>query len=69
MPDQCVKEIVCTMEQFKTRLLARAGKVKREIINSKNLVYEQMVKGNMIDQMIKLIEVRLKEKRIVIGFL
>jgi hypothetical protein len=27
MPDQCVKEIVCTMEQFKNRLLARTEKV------------------------------------------
>jgi hypothetical protein len=35
MPDQCVKEIVCTMEQFKNRLLARAGKVtiQRNITN------------------------------------
>ncbi|CAF4573973.1 unnamed protein product [Rotaria socialis] len=26
MPDQCVKEIICTLEQVKNRLLARAGK-------------------------------------------
>ncbi|CAF1010829.1 unnamed protein product [Rotaria sp. Silwood1] len=47
IPDQCVKEIICAIEQFKTRLLARAGK---------------MMKGNMIDEIFKLTQNHLKEK-------
>ncbi|CAF1299789.1 unnamed protein product [Rotaria sordida] len=47
IPDQCVKEIVCAIEQFKNRLLIRA---------------EKMMNGNRIDQMFKLIENHLKEK-------
>ncbi|CAF1327921.1 unnamed protein product [Adineta steineri] len=31
IPDECIKEIVCAMEQFKTRLLARAGKMMKPI--------------------------------------
>ncbi len=54
MPDQCVKEIVCTMEQFKNRLLARAGKVNRQ--------------GNMIDEIIKFNKNRFEEKGIVKSF-
>jgi hypothetical protein len=51
MPDKCVKEIVCTMEQFKNRLLARGRKV--------------MMQGNMIDQIIELNKNRFEEKGIV----
>jgi hypothetical protein len=54
MPDQCVKEIVCSMEQFKNRLLARAGKVNRQ--------------GNMIDEIIKFNKNRFEEKGIVKSF-
>ncbi len=54
MPDQCVKEIVCSMEQFKNRLLARAGKVNRQ--------------GNMIDEIIKFNKNRFEEKGIVKNF-
>ncbi|CAF4823027.1 unnamed protein product [Rotaria socialis] len=46
MPDQCVKEIICTLEQVKNRLLARAGK---------------MMQGNTMDQIFKSIQSHLKE--------
>ncbi|CAF3931838.1 unnamed protein product [Rotaria magnacalcarata] len=46
MPDQCVKEIICTLEQVKNRLLARAGK---------------MLQGNTMDQIFKSIQSHLKE--------
>jgi hypothetical protein len=51
MPDQCVKEIVCCMEQFKNRLLARAGKM--------------IVQGSMMDQIVKLNKMRFEENGIV----
>jgi len=51
MPDECVKEIVCTMEQFKNRLLARAGKVtiQRNILLIKLfLLFKNSKKSNLI---------------------
>jgi hypothetical protein len=51
MPDQCVKEIVCCMEQFKNRILARTEKI--------------IVQGNMMDYIVKLNKNRLEENGIV----
>ena len=51
MPDQCVKEIVYCMEQFKRRILARAGKM--------------IPQGSGIDQIVKLNKTRLEESGIV----
>lgn len=51
MSDQCVKEVMCSMEQFKNRLLARGGKV--------------MSQGNMVDDIVRLTKDRFEKNGIV----
>ena len=40
MSDKCVNEVVRAVEQFKTRLLARTGKVKRSKKKSKTTMFD-----------------------------
>lgn len=52
MPNECVDEIICCMEQFKTRLLAHGSKIHKQ-------------NNHLIDQVIQLNKKYFQEKRIV----
>ncbi|CAF1596679.1 unnamed protein product [Rotaria magnacalcarata] len=47
MPDQCVKEIICTLEQVKNRLLARAGKNAQTTITDTRSASSPMTPNQM----------------------
>ena len=67
MSDKCVNEVVRAVEQFKTRLLARTGKVKRSKKKSKTTMFDwlQMMGRNIPDQVMKSVQVGLARKGIV----